>query len=105
MSFSDILGCSQNKTPKKRFSATTDGAPPPSQAACGLWTLAGAKDSNVSPVWESRFNQAASSLQNLSPQPGFRPEPGRCWGGGGGRRAGREERHVTIYPRQIKKLI
>lgn len=35
------------------------------------------------------------------PEPGFRREPWR--GGGGG--AGREGRHVTIYPRQIKKLI
>lgn len=105
MSSFDILGCSQNKTPKKWFSATTDGAPPPSQVACEPWTLAGAKDSNLSPVWGSGFSQAASSHQNLPPQPGFRPEPGRCWGRGEGRRAGREERHVTIYPRQIKKLI
>lgn len=76
---------------------------PPRPAGERALGSAGAADPILSPVWGPGV---AGPL--LTPEP-----PSLAWlqsgawegGGGGGTGAGGEGRHVTIYPRQIKKLI
>lgn len=99
LSSSDALGPSGNQTPKRCFPGTSCWGLSIRPAGMAALRSAGVADPHSPLSGGQSLGSPPAHTRTSLPEPGFRPEPVEAGGAGG------EGKHVTIYPRQIKKLI